>query len=136
MPLSKRGAGVGFCSGSAAATPGLLATAGVGTPLARLGITLTEDIAERVRAEVLSDFAHDPVVQHYVAEDLEKFFGIKGAKTIGFAKSGLAQSIHAELKEHRINQPVTPTKPPGLPPILPSARKAAPSSPSRRLGRF
>jgi hypothetical protein len=43
--------------------------------------------------------------------DLEKFFGIKGAKTIGFAKSGLAQSIYAELKEYRINKPMNPTKP-------------------------
>jgi len=45
-------------------------------------------------------------VQHFAAADLEKFFGVKGAKTIGFAKSGLAQSIYAELKEHRINKPV------------------------------
>jgi len=34
---------------------------------------------------------------------LEKFFGIKGAKVIGFEKSGLAQSLYSELKEHRIN---------------------------------
>jgi hypothetical protein len=44
-------------------------------------------------------------VQHYSAEELEKFFGIKGAKVIGFAKSGLARSLYAELKEHRINRP-------------------------------
>jgi hypothetical protein len=52
------------------------------------------------------------VVQHFTAADLEKFFGIKGAKTIGFTKSGLAQSIYAELKAHRINKPVTKTKTP------------------------
>jgi hypothetical protein len=39
-------------------------------------------------------------------EELEKFFGIKGAKVIGFKKSGLAQSLYAELKAHRINSPV------------------------------
>ena len=30
---------------------------------------------------------------------------MKNAKVIGFSKSGLAQSIYAELKEHRINLP-------------------------------
>lgn len=74
-------------------------------------VLITEDISEAVRDEILVDFKHYPVVQHYGPADLEKFFGIKGAKTIGFTKSGLAQSIYAELKEHRINQPVTPTKP-------------------------
>ena len=31
---------------------------------------------------------------------------LKGAKVVGFAKSGLAQSIYAELKQHRINKPL------------------------------
>jgi hypothetical protein len=78
-------------------------------------VLITEDIAENVRAEILVDFKHYPVVQHYLAADLEKYFGIKGAKTIGFTKSGLAQSIYAELKTHRINQPVTKPKPPEPP---------------------
>jgi hypothetical protein len=43
-------------------------------------------------------------VQHYQTEDLERYFGLKGAKVVGFTKSGLAQSIYAELKEHRINK--------------------------------
>jgi hypothetical protein len=90
-------------------------------------VLITEDISETVRAEILVDFKHYPVVQHYGPADLEKHFGIKGAKTIGFMKSGLAQSIYAELKEHRINQPVTPTKlkQPESPPVPPSARKAS-----------
>ena len=46
-------------------------------------------------------------MQHYTAEHLKKFFGIKGAKVIGFEKSGLAQSLYAELKEYRINSPVS-----------------------------
>jgi len=78
-------------------------------------VLITEDIAENIRAEILLDFKHYPVVQHFAAADLEKFFGIKGAKTIGFTKSGLAQSIYAELKAHRINQPVTKSKPPEPP---------------------
>jgi len=90
-------------------------------------VLITEDISEAVRAEILVDFKHYPVVQHYGPADLEKHFGIKGAKTIGFTKSGLAQSIYAELKPHRINQPVTPTKTKlsELPPAPPSARKAS-----------
>jgi hypothetical protein len=98
-------------------------------------VLITRDISEASRIEVLSDFAHYPVVQHYAAEDLEKHFGIRGAKVIGFAKSGLAQSIYAELKQHRINQPVTKPKPAGSLPTPPSVRKAASDSPSRRPDR-
>jgi hypothetical protein len=70
-------------------------------------VLVTHDLSENSRAEILSDFAHYPVVQHYTAEELEKFFGIKGAKVIGFEKSDLAQSLYAELKQYRINKPGT-----------------------------
>ena len=69
-------------------------------------VLITQDLSETSLAEVLLDFAHYPVVQRYTAEEVEKFFGIKGARVIGFEKSGLAQSLYAELKEHRINSPV------------------------------
>ena len=69
-------------------------------------VLITRDISETSRAEILSDFAHYPIVQHYTIEDLEGFFGIKGAKAVGFAKSGIAQSLYAELKAYRINRPV------------------------------
>ncbi len=68
-------------------------------------VLITTDISEKSRADILSEFAHYPVVQHYKTEDLEKYFALKGAKVVGFAKSGLAQSIYAELKQHRINKP-------------------------------
>jgi hypothetical protein len=68
-------------------------------------VLITHDLSETSRAEILSDFAHYPVVQHYTAKELEKHFGVKGARVIGFEKSGLAQSLYAELKEHRINRP-------------------------------
>ena len=82
-------------------------------------VLITHDISEQSRAEVLSDFAHYPVVQHYTSEELEQFFGLKGTKVIGFAKSGLAQSIYAELKEHRLNKPVKPSAGP-IPPEIPT----------------
>ena len=75
-------------------------------------VLITRDISENSRAEILTNFAHYPVVQHYTAEELEKFFDIRGAKVVGFEKSGLAQSIYAELKEHRINRPVSSSKDP------------------------
>src|SRR5665213_2765125 len=65
-------------------------------------VLITEDIAEASREEVLQDFKHYPVVQHYTQADLETFFKVKGAKAVGFTKSGLAQSIYAELKPYRI----------------------------------
>jgi len=69
-------------------------------------VLVTRDLSETSRAEILSGFAHYPVVQHYTMEELEKFFGIKGAKVIGFEKSDLARSLYAGLKQHRINRPV------------------------------
>ena len=88
-------------------------------------VLITTDIAETSREEVLKDFTHYPVVQHFTAADFEKYFAVKGAKAVGFTKSGLAQSIYAELKAHRINQPLHPSKPPGLPPASPSANTAS-----------
>jgi len=68
-------------------------------------VLITTDLSENSRAEILSEFSHYPIVQHYTSEDLEKHFRIQAAKVIGFEKSGLAQSIYAELKQHRINKP-------------------------------
>ena len=68
-------------------------------------VLITSDLSERRRAEVLSEFAHYPVVQHFTSEELEHFFGLRGTKVVGFKKSGLAQSIYAELKQHRLNKP-------------------------------
>ena len=73
-------------------------------------VLITEDIADESREEVLKDFKHYPVVQFFLPADLERCFGIKGCRAIGFMKSGLAQSIYAELKSHRINSPVLPPK--------------------------
>ena len=91
-------------------------------------VLITHDISEQSRAQMLSDFAHYPVVQHFTSAQLEQFFGVKGAKVVGFAKSGLAQSIYAELKEHRLNKPVERVAPPPLP--LESKDSEASSSPA------
>jgi hypothetical protein len=88
-------------------------------------VLIATDIIARHREEVLADFKHYPVVQHYTAADFERLFKIEGAKAVGFAKSDLAKSIYAELKAHRINQPLHPSKPSGSPPVPPSAHKAA-----------
>lgn len=68
-------------------------------------ILITTDVSDNTRTHVLKDFSHYPVVQHYIQSDIEYHFGFKGTKVVGFAKSGLAQSIYAELKQHRINKP-------------------------------
>ncbi len=74
-------------------------------------ILITRDLSANSREQVLKDFAHYPVVEHYTEADLEKFFHVKGTKVVGFAKSGLAQSIYAELKQHRINKPPQKAEP-------------------------
>lgn len=68
-------------------------------------VLITEDITETSRAEVLSRFAPYPIVRRYSASELERHFGIKGAKVIGFKKSDLARSVYAELRAYRINMP-------------------------------
>jgi len=65
-------------------------------------VLITRDVSERSRAEILRDFAHYPIVQHYTMGDLETLLGIRGAKVVGFARSELARSLYAELKQHRI----------------------------------
>jgi hypothetical protein len=70
-------------------------------------VLITHDLSETSRSQILSDFAHYPVVQCYTLQELENFFGIKGAKVIGFKKSDLAKSLYAELKAYRINRPMT-----------------------------
>ena len=76
-------------------------------------VLITQDLSETGAKEILRDFSHYAIVQHYTSEELEKYFGIKGAKVIGFQKSGLAQSLYAELKEYRINRPLKPSNVPG-----------------------
>jgi hypothetical protein len=88
-------------------------------------VLITEDIAESSRAEVLEDFKYYPVVQHFTGADLETHFKVKGARTVGFVKSGLAQSIYAELKEFRINAPIIKPKPPVPPAPEKKPEKAA-----------
>jgi hypothetical protein len=88
-------------------------------------VLIATDIIANHREEVLASFEHYPVVQHYTAADFERLFKIKGAKAVGFAKSDLAKSIYAELKAHRINQPLHPSKPSAPPPAPPSGNKAA-----------
>jgi hypothetical protein len=87
-------------------------------------ILITTDLSEGSRKEILNDFSHYPIVQKYTPSELDAFFGIKGAKVIGFMKSGLAQSIYAEMKESRINSPSKP-KPAESLPAPPSAQKAS-----------
>jgi hypothetical protein len=74
-------------------------------------VLITTDLSAGTREAILKEFAHYPVVQHYASEDLERFFNVRGARVIGFTKSGLSQSIYAELKAHRINQPERSPKP-------------------------
>jgi hypothetical protein len=73
-------------------------------------------------SEILQEFAHYPVVQHYSSADLEKFFEVRGAKVVGFAKSGLAQSIYAELRHHRLNKAAGPPAPPAKSPRIHAER--------------
>jgi len=73
-------------------------------------VLLTTDLSEKSRERMIQDFCYYPIVQRWTSADLEVFFGVKGAKVVGFRKSGLAQSIYAELKSFRVNKPITPVR--------------------------
>ena len=84
-------------------------------------ILVTTDLSENSLTEVLKNYAPYPIVQHFTSADVEKFFAVRNTKIIGFQKSGLAQSIYGELKEHRINKPpLSPKPPPKEPPPEPT----------------
>jgi hypothetical protein len=68
-------------------------------------ILISTDLSAGSRAEILKNFAPYPIVERYTAEEIETHFKLKNALVLGFAKSGLAQSIYAELKEFRVNKP-------------------------------
>jgi hypothetical protein len=68
-------------------------------------ILITRDLSATSRSAVIEDFSYYPIVEHYEMADLETHFGIQGAKVLGFAKSGLAQSIYSGLKQFRVNRP-------------------------------
>ncbi len=68
-------------------------------------VLVTTNLSDRGREEVLSEYAHYPVVQRYTSADLERLFGLRGTKVLGFRKSHLAQSIYRELKGSRLNKP-------------------------------
>lgn len=73
-------------------------------------VLVTMDLSEKSRAQVLRDFAPYPIVQHYLEADLEKHFGVRGGKVVGFAKSTLAKSIYQEMKQYRLNKPPLQTR--------------------------
>jgi hypothetical protein len=87
-------------------------------------VLITLDLSEKSRAEVLSQFGHYPIVQHYTSEELNQFFGLNGTKVLGFEKSGLAKSIYAELKQYRLNKPAPA-------PSLPTTKAAEPAGGDR-----
>lgn len=70
-------------------------------------VLITRDISDNSRQEILREFGHYPIVEHYTSEELERHFGLRGTKVLGFRKSTLAQSIYGELKAHRINKAVS-----------------------------
>jgi len=71
-------------------------------------ILVTEDLSESSLSEILTGYSHYPIVRHYTMRELQTHFGLKGTKVLGFAKSGLAQSIYAGLKQFRVNRPPQP----------------------------
>ena len=81
-------------------------------------VLIATDIIDAHREEVLRDLRHYPIVQHYTAAELARFFECPGAKSIGFMKSPLAQSIYAGLKQYRINKPPAGPTPPKAPKVI------------------
>ena len=68
-------------------------------------LLITTDLSEGSLKELQAEFGAYPIVQCYTSQDLEKLLQVRGTKVVGFAKSSLAKSIYAGLKENRINNP-------------------------------
>jgi hypothetical protein len=67
-------------------------------------VLITEDLSENSRARMLAEFSDFPIVQRYTSGDIERHFGLRNTKVLGFKKSSLAQSVYAELKTFRLNK--------------------------------
>ncbi len=55
-------------------------------------VLITHDLSETSRVEILSDFRIIRV-QQYTSKELERHFGINGAKVTGFKKSGFSNAL-------------------------------------------
>ncbi len=69
-------------------------------------VLITKDISDRGKSEALRKLKHYPVVQCLRSADIERHFGLRGVKLLGFRKSGLSKSLYAEWRQHRINKPI------------------------------
>src|SRR5690242_3498003 len=66
-------------------------------------ILISTDLSANSREEILREFADYPILQKYTTAEIERFFGVRNAKVLGFEKSSLAKSIYSELKDSRLN---------------------------------
>ena len=74
---------------------------------------LATDLAARTRSEIEYKLREVPRFILYTSAELEQFFGVPGAKVLGFKKSDLARSIRRELKE--LTKPEEPEDSPASP---------------------
>ena len=92
-------------------------------------LLITNDLSENSRKQLLADFAHYPIIQHYSSEEIERFFNLKSTKVIGFSKSGLSKSVYAEIKQYRINKPASGS---GSKPNEPARKSAQPADSEKK----
>ena len=64
-------------------------------------VLVTDDIAENSRKKALQLFPC-PVFQCFSSNDLERIFGYRGTKMLGFRRSPLSSSVMKELKMYKI----------------------------------
>jgi hypothetical protein len=62
-------------------------------------VLIATDLAPRSREELQSKLREVPNFGGYTSAELQQFFGIPGAKVLGFKKSDIARSIRRELQE-------------------------------------
>lgn len=61
-------------------------------------ILLTTDLSENSRRDLVEAFPGCPMLDRYTADDIERLFGFRNTKVLGFVKSSLARSILSELR--------------------------------------
>ncbi len=66
-------------------------------------VLLTDDIADNSRKKALQTFPC-PVFQCFSSDDLERLFGYRGTKMLGFRRSPLSSNAMRELKMYKITE--------------------------------
>ena len=71
-------------------------------------ILITTDLSQGSRSEIMGGFSGIPILEAFTSIEVEKFFGFRGTKVVGFRKSQLSKAILQSMEKERPRLKVEP----------------------------